>query len=271
MQKVVIITGSSSGIGMETALYFAKNDWMVLATMRNPENCSAKLWGNPNIEIIPLDVTDKVSIRKAVDYAINKFREINALINNAGYGLIGPFESLPVKNIRMQYDTNVFGLMELTRYVLPFMRVQKDGTIVNISSIGGKMGMPLYSAYNSTKWALEGYSEALYYELIPFNIRIKIIEPGLIYTNFYKAIDMSEISDWGEYRRTLGNSASAYGSFPGSHPEVVAKTIFKAVSGRSKRLRYPVGGMAKPIMFLKRHLPENFWTWLFKNFLKLNI
>ena len=257
MSMTVIITGSSSGIGLETALYFAKKGWNVIATMRDPDKRKTALHDQPNIDLVHLDVTDPKSISRTLDYSIKKYGSIDALVNNAGYALMGPFETLDNANIHKQYDTNVFGLMDMTRAILPHFRERCSGTIVNITSIGGRTGIPLYSVYNSTKWAVEGFSEALYYEMLPFNIRVKIVEPGYINTNFYGALDKKDIADWGAYNEPLSATLKAMDSFPGSPPSVVAKTIYKAASSRSRKLRYPTGSMAKPLMFFKRHLPES--------------
>ena len=257
MQKTVIITGSSSGIGLESAQLFAAKGWNVAATMRDPGKRRTELHDQQNIDLVHLDVTDPKSISQAMEYVIRKYGVIDTLVNNAGYALMGPFETLDNAKIRKQYETNVFGLMDITRAILPHFREQGRGTIINIASIGGRIGVPLYSVYNSTKWAVEGFSEALYYEMLPFNIRVKIIEPGFIHTNFYQALDTDSIATWGIYGKTMAATLKGMESFPGSHPSVVAKTIYQAASGRSRKLRYPTGSMAKPLMFLKRHLPES--------------
>jgi NAD(P)-dependent dehydrogenase (short-subunit alcohol dehydrogenase family) len=269
MSKTVMITGSSSGIGLDTALYFAEKGWNVVATMREPDKRKTSLHGNPNIDLVHLDVTDPKSIAQTLDYSIQKFGSIDALVNNAGYALMGPFETLDKESILKQYETNVFGLMDMTRAVLPHFRERSSGTIVNITSIGGRTGIPLYSVYNSTKWAVEGFSEALYYEMLPFNIRVKIVEPGFIHTNFYRALDKKDIGEWGAYGEPFSATLKAMDSFPGSLPIVVAKTIYKAASSRSHKLRYPTGSMAKPLMFFKRHLPESWMNGIMQGTMKV--
>ncbi|OHD57451.1 MAG: hypothetical protein A2Y33_05635 [Spirochaetes bacterium GWF1_51_8] len=270
MPKTVIITGTSSGIGEETALYFAEKGWNVIAAMRNPGKRTTRLHGNPKIDLVHLDVTDNKSIADCVKFAVDKYKKIDALVNNAGYALMGPFETLDPVKIKAQYETNVFGLMEMTKAVLPHFRENRDGTIINITSIGGRIGVPLYSVYNSTKWAVEGFSEALYYEMIPFNIRVKLIEPGFIHTNFYTtSMDKEEVDDWGAYGESLKATLEGMESFPGSRPIVVAKTIYKAAAGRSRRLRYPTGSMAKPLMYLKRHMPEGLMLGVMKGTFKI--
>src|SRR5208283_870604 len=150
MAKTVLITGASSGIGKETALYFHSKGWNVVATMRHPESCKIK--EKPGLVLARLDVTDPASIKKAFSYAKDKFKKVDALVNNAGYGLVGPFESYSDEQIRKQFDTNVFGLMAVTREAIPMLRAQGSGTIINIASMGGRISFPLYSAYNASKW-----------------------------------------------------------------------------------------------------------------------
>src|SRR5215212_3491116 len=184
MEKVVLITGASTGIGKETAKLFQVKNWKVAATMRSPEKAD-DLQRIVDIECIRLDVTESESIRTAVSQTIEQFGRIDVVVNNAGYGLVGPFEAATDEQIRRQFDTNVFGVMNVCREILPIFRDQKRGTIVNVASMGGRITFPLYSLYHATKWAIEGFSEALQYEVKQFGIKIKIIEPGPIKTDFY--------------------------------------------------------------------------------------
>ncbi|MCL2318378.1 MAG: SDR family oxidoreductase, partial [Methanomassiliicoccaceae archaeon] len=182
--KTVMITGSSSGIGKETARIFQKKGWNVIATMRDP-NAEEELHTLENVKVVKCDVTDLDSISSAVKEGIAAFGKIDVLVNNAGYYAIGPFEAATHEQIEKQFDTNLLGVINMTKEVLPYLREQRSGTIVNVSSIAGMVTFPLHSLYNSTKWGVEGFSEALRYELRPFNIRVKIIEPGVIKTDFY--------------------------------------------------------------------------------------
>jgi len=182
--KTVLITGTSSGIGKETALYFSNKDWNVIATMRNPEKRKNIFQNTNNIDTIHLDVLDYSSIKKAIDYAEKKYGSIDVLVNNAGYASFGPFEISSQDHVEKQFKTNVLGLMDVTREILPLMRKRKQGVIINVTSIAGRMTFPLYSLYNSTKWAVEGFSESLQFELRKFNIKVKNIEPGIIKTDF---------------------------------------------------------------------------------------
>jgi len=190
--KVAVVTGSSSGIGYETALTLARNSFLTYATMRslnkseNVKSIAAK--ENLPIRITQLDVTDSVSINNAVQAILSETGRIDVLVNNAGYVLDGAFEDLSMDEIKAQYETNVFGLIRTTQAVLPAMRKQKSGTIVNISSIAGRIGYPGGSAYISTKFAVEGLSESMAYELEPFGIKVIIIEPGVIRTNIFNSV-----------------------------------------------------------------------------------
>ncbi len=260
--KTVLITGSSSGIGKAAALYFAKKGWNVAATMRNPspDHELAKL---KNIRLYKLDVTDETAIKAAFNAAIADFKQIDVIVNNAGYGAIGVFEKAGKDQIQKQFDTNLFGVMNVIRQILPYFRSRKSGTIINITSMGGLITFPIYSLYHGTKWALEGFSEALLFEVKQFNIKIKIVEPGAIKTDFYdRSQELLTKEGFGEYdnyeKVTFANSQNAGATAPG--PEVVAKVIFKAANSNSFKLRYPVGGLAPILLLLRRILPN---SWFF--------
>ncbi len=201
--KTVFITGASSGIGKETAIYFHNKGWNVVATMRKPEQ-ENQLINLKNVTCLYLDVLDEQSIKEAVFVAINSFGKIDVLINNAGYSALGVFESASNDQIKRQFDTNVFGLMNVTREILPHFRENKSGTVVNIASVAGRMGFPLFSLYNGTKWAVEGFSEALYYELKKLGIKVKIIEPGPIKTDFYgRSMDITKKDNLTDYNEIV--------------------------------------------------------------------
>ena len=173
MKKTALITGTSTGIGRATALYFQQRGWNVVATMRTPAK-ETELGQLPGVALIALDVTKPDSIRQGLQAAIAKFGKLDAVVNNAGYALNGPFEAYTQEQIRRQFETNVFGLMEVCRQVLPHFRQNKAGVLVNVASMGGRLTFPLYSSYHSTKWAVEGFSESLHYELRPLGIAVKI-------------------------------------------------------------------------------------------------
>jgi NAD(P)-dependent dehydrogenase (short-subunit alcohol dehydrogenase family) len=267
MNKVILITGASSGIGKETAKLFQVKNWRVAATMRTPEEAE-DLQRIADIETFRLDVTDVDSIKQAIAGALEKFGRIDAVVNNAGYAVVGAFEAASAEQIERQYQTNVFGLMNVTREILPYFRQEKRGIIANIASVGGRMTFPLYSLYNSTKWAVEGFSESLQYELEQFNIRIKIIEPGPIKTDFYdRSQDVSRKEGLTAYDwfidRALPNMKKAGETAPDGR--VVAEKIFEAVTDGSKKLRYGVN--TKGILTARKLLPD----WAFFRVIKAAI
>ena len=239
MNKTILITGASSGIGKATAIYFAQRGWNVAATMRTPER-EQELVKYPNIKLFRLDVTSEESIALAITNAITAFGQVDVLLNNAGYGGVGVFEAATKEQIQQQFDTNVFGLMNTIREILPYFRERRSGTIINITSVGGIITFPIYSIYHASKWAVEGFAEALQFELRPFNIRVKNIEPGAIKTDFY---DRSQVlfakeglTDYNAYETiTVANTQEAGANAPG--PEVVAKAGWKAANDSSYRLR----------------------------------
>ncbi|XDD51306.1 SDR family oxidoreductase [Leptospira sp. WS92.C1] len=256
-RKTVLITGSSSGIGKATAKYFQSKGWNVIATMRSPEN-EKELNKLPNLLCTKLDVTKPDTIRKAIDEGIKSFGTIDVLINNAGYGLVGPFEGAGKEQIQRQFETNVFGLMEVVRAILPIFRKKKKGSILNVASMGGRITFPLYSLYHSTKWAVEGFSESLQYELEPFGIRVKIIEPGAIATDFIgRSADSTSDQAPKEYKDftdiVYGNMMKAMNTSTG---EQVAKVLFKAANDSSRRLRYAVGMDAKGLLGLRKFVSD---------------
>ncbi len=201
IQKVAVVTGSSNGIGLEIALKLAKNGFLTYATMRNltkSKELETRIGDNKQlrslIKFVQLDVTDDKSIKKAIVSIVNESERIDVLVNNAGYGLSGALEDISIQEFKDQFETNVFGLIRTTQEVIPIMRTQKSGLIVNISLGAGRFGYPTGSAYVSTKFAVEGLSESMSYELEPFGIKTVIIEPGVIDTNFHKALQIAKKS-----------------------------------------------------------------------------
>jgi len=262
MAKTILITGASTGIGYATALLFQQRGWNVVATMRSPEK-AVSLAALENVCCLRLDVTEPESIQQAIEQSLQRFQSIDVLVNNAGYGLIGPFEACSLEQIERQFATNVFGLMAVTRSLLPHFREQKAGIIMNVSSIGGHMGFPLYSLYHSTKWAVEGFSESLQYELEPFNIRVKIIEPGPIKTDFYeRSADLASKPGLTAYDAfvTKVTAAMKNADKAGSPPETTAQVIYQAATDNSRQLRYPAGGNAGAVIFLRNLLPDSWFS-----------
>jgi NADP-dependent 3-hydroxy acid dehydrogenase YdfG len=266
MSKTVLITGASTGIGKATAQLFQQQGWNVVATMRSPEK-SPELSDLPNVICLPLDVTKAETIQAAIDLAIAKFGTIDVLVNNAGYALIGAFEACDMTDIRGQFETNVFGLMEVTRAILPHFRLRQQGILVNVASIGGRVAFPIYSPYHATKWAVDGFSESLQYELRQFNIKVKIIEPGAIKTDFYsRSISVAKkagLTVYDDYIQNVLPKMNRAGE-NGSPPEITAQAIYKAATDGSWKLRYPAGGNASLILGLRKLLPDAWFTALMR-------
>lgn len=263
--KTIFITGTSSGIGKETAKLFQRMGWNVIATMRNPQD-GKELGKLKNVKIIYCDVTNLDSIKAAVEEGIRTFKSIDVLVNNAGYYIIGPFEAATHEQIKHQIDTNLLGLIEVTKEIIPYFRKQKSGTIINLSSIAGIISVPLQSLYHATKWGVEGFSESLQYELQPFNIRVKIIEPGVIKTDFFdRSLTIVQDDTLIEYEpysqkviKNLLNEGKA------SSPVGVAETIYKAATDNSTKLRYPTGTL-KEVIPLRKILPFKLFSSLIKS------
>ena len=260
--NTILITGASSGIGKATAQLFQRKGWNVIATMRDP-SAGASLAALENTLVTRLDVTDAASIASAVAEGIDRFGRIDVLLNNAGYGAYGPLEAFSTDRIRRQFDTNVIGLLEVTKAVLPHMRVNRAGTIVNISSIGGQITFPLGTLYHGTKFAVEGLSEALHYELEPLGIRVRIVQPGMIRTEFGgRSFDFAmdeSVADYAPTAAAMGRLFGKLASNP-SAPEVVADEIWNAANDTSHRLRFRAGHDA--VALLGRRKLEDDTTFL---------
>jgi len=264
MRQVALITGCSSGIGYETALTLARNGFCTYAGVRNTKNsdilekkiAKEKL----DLNILQLDVNDKSSIENAVNQIKTEEKRIDVLINNAGYGLVGFFEEIRLDEIRSQFETNFFGVLTVTKKIIPLMREQKSGTIVNISSGAGQVGFPGISAYVSTKFAIEGFSESLMYELFPFGIRVIIIEPGVIKTNFFHNCIVSEKSSKksSSYSNSLKKIQKNIELMQehATHPIEVAKVILQALKTDEPKQRYVVGNDAAMILEAKKSLSD---------------
>jgi len=255
MEKVALVTGSSSGIGYETALALARENYYTFATMRDTRKAGqiqeiAKK-ENLNLEVIELDVDKEESIKLAVKKILEQKNRIDVLVNNAGYGLFGCLEDISMNELKAQFETNFFGLVALIQEVAPIMRNQGSGIIVNVSSVAGRIGFPGTPAYISSKFALEGLSECMRYEMSPFGIKTIIIEPGVIKTNFFSSMKVTEgkpNSPYKEITEKVMNGVKMMAEM-GTPPIQVAKAILKAIQTDEPLPRYVVGTDAS--MFLE--------------------
>ena len=273
--NVAVVTGSSTGIGYETSLILARNGFLTYATMRNLNKSqnlkSIATKENLPIRIKHLDVTDDASVKDAIQTISSETTgRVDVLVNNAGYGLNGAFEDLAMDEIKTQYETNVFGLIRTTQAVLPIMRKQKSGTIVNISSGAGRFGFPGGSAYVSTKFAVEGLSESMSYELEPFGIKVIIVEPGVIRTNFGDGLVIAKKSQDpnSPYSQLMRKMATSFEEMMknASSPDLVAKVVLDAVRNESPNLRYLAGNDVEAWLGSKRNMSdEEFYKMMKQN------
>ncbi|HKB90785.1 MAG TPA: SDR family oxidoreductase, partial [Opitutaceae bacterium] len=243
MNKTVLITGTSTGLGRTAAKYFAARGWNVVATMRRLADAGDLAELN-NVLVGRLDVQDQASIADAIEAGIARFGRIDSLVNNAGFGLFGIFESTPREKIKEQFDVNVFGVMDVTRAILPHFRKNRSGTIINLSSGAGVFSLPMISLYCSSKFALEGFSEALSYELLDQGIVVKIVEPGgVVSTSFGKrsGAEAANAPVLPGYETFVANTQAVFAGLRASRlatEEDVAEVIFTAATDGTDRLRY---------------------------------
>ena len=272
--KVAVVTGSSSGIGFETSLLLARKGFYTYATMRNL-NKSQKINDvvekeNLPLKILQLDVTDDKSVKDAIRQITDESSRIDVLVNNAGYGVMGAVEDLSIDEFKSQFETNFFGVIRVTKEVIPIMRNQGNGNIINVSSIGGKIGLPLNSAYISSKFAIEGLSESIRYELEQFGIDVILIEPGVVKTNFFENADVV-VNNNDNNTSTTNNITSPYSQltqklFEGFEPMLnsssssvssdVAEVIYQAIESNNRDVRYPVGKDAVSIIKTRQNLSD---------------
>ena len=275
--KVALVTGGSSGMGFTTAIMLARAGIHTYASMRNLKKSKtiielASAEKLP-LQVLQLDVNDKKSVKEAIIKIVTEKERIDVLVNNAGYGLFGSLEDVSIEEMKAQFETNFFGVIRVTQLVLPIMRKQKSGTIVNVSSVGGRIGLPILSAYQSTKFALEGLSESMSYELEPFGIKVVIIEPGAIRSNIMnssiwakKAQDpkspyFSQLQKIKDHFKSMMENES-------SPPEEVAKVILEAITSENPQLRYTVGHDAATLIQARLNMPETqFKKMIVQNFL----
>lgn len=262
MTRTVLITGCSSGLGEAAAHLFADRGWNVIATMRRPQDGVA-LEARANVSVVRLDVEDLASIDAAVAEGLARFGRIDALVNNAGYGVLGVFEATSRERIQRQFDVNLFGVMDVTRALLPHFRANRAGVVVNISSGAGVFGLPMLPVYNASKFALEGFSEGLSYELAGLGIRVKLVEPGgMATTNFLarsgrEYAEADQIADYGGF---LAAAGAIYAGFreggPGASGEDVARVVYEATTDETDQLRYVATQDIATLVALRREASE---------------
>jgi len=271
MKKVVLITGASSGIGKRTALLLVQQGLIVYGAARRLDKMQDLK--EAGVRLLQMDVTDDSSMIKGVQEIIDAEKHIDVLVNNAGYGSYGALEDVPITEAKHQFDVNIFGLARLTQLVLPQMRSQKSGRIINISSIGGKIGEPHGSWYHATKFAVEGLSDSLRTELKQFGIDVVIIEPGAIKTewNVIAREHLIKVSGNTVYKDLVSKHAKMLKSADkiGSEPVVIAKVIAKAISSKKPKTRYAAGGGAKLVLFARRILSDRAFDKLMLNVMRL--
>jgi NAD(P)-dependent dehydrogenase (short-subunit alcohol dehydrogenase family) len=277
-QRDAIVTGSSTGIGYETSIALARDGFLTYATMRNLNKAesikSVATRESLPIRVKQLDVTDDMSVKNAVQTISSETGgRIDVLVNNAGYVLSGAFEDLAIDEIKTQYETNFFGLIRTTQAVLPIMRTQKSGIIVNISSGAGRFGYPGHSAYISTKFAVEGLSESISYELEPFGIRVVIVEPGVIRTNIVNTmvVAMKSQDPNSPYSQMMQKMANTFEVLMknSSSPDLVSNVVLKAVKDENPTLRYLAGNDVEQWLGAKRNISdEEFHKMMAQNFNK---
>lgn len=265
MNKVILVTGASTGIGHATAKYLAEQGHIVYAAARRVEKMQDLTASG--VKILSMDVTDDASMISGVNTILKNEKRIDVLVNNAGYGSFGALEDVPISEAKNQFEVNVFGMARLTQLVLPHLREQKSGTIINVSSMGGKFGEPHGSWYHATKYAVEGLSDSLRMELKQFGIDVVIIEPGSINTEWTGIAkdNLLKISGNTAYKNLATKHANFFAKIKGSDPIVIAKVIAQAVESTKPKTRYVAGDFAKPLLFLRRMVSDRIFDSIMLN------
>ena len=270
MKKVALVTGASSGIGMETARLLNALGYIVYGAARRTEKMQELK--QAGVKLLAMDVTDEAAMVHGVNEILQAEGRIDVLVNNAGYGSYGALEDVPLSEARYQFEVNIFGMATLTQLVLPYMRRQRSGRIINISSIGGKIGEPHGAWYHATKFAVEGLSDSLRMELKEFGIDVVIIEPGAIITEWASIAreNMLRVSGNTDYKELTVKHANMFARADkaGSQPIVVARTIVRAITANRPKTRYATGGGAKIILFVRRILSDRMFDRLMLGMMK---
>lgn len=265
MARTVLVTGSSRGIGRATAQLFADRGWNVVATMRAPER-ERELGARSNVLVTRLDVEDEDSVREGVRAGLEAFAGLDVVVNNAGFGVFGALETIPPESVERQFGVNLFGMLRVARAVLPHFRARGDGLLIHLSSIAGKLPFPLGSVYNASKFAVEGFSEALTFELEAIGARVKIVEPGVVATDALgSSLVVHQDEALAEYRAIHAALMAAFqkSGAAASAPALVAETIYEAATDGSDRLRYVAGPDAEVLLERRRTSDDaSFLAWL---------
>lgn len=254
MPKTVFVTGSSSGIGRAAAMLFHDRGWNVVATMRSPQR-ESELTQLPHVLVTETDVTVETSIANAIDAGIARFGGIDVLLNNAGYGAYGPLEATSIGHIRQEFETNVIGALAVIKAMTPHFRQRGRGVIVNMSSIGGRVAFPLGSLYHGSKFAIEGVTEALQYEMAEIGVAVKLVEPGMTRTNFAgRSFQFNDDPRLPEYRPIVASTIGAFETLgkDAADAQSVAETIYHAATDGDDRLRYVTGKDAEALLKMRR-------------------
>ncbi|WP_196893039.1 SDR family oxidoreductase [Aureivirga marina] len=268
MNKTILITGCSSGIGRATAKYFQEKGWNVIATIRTNPVEDTELYNLKNVLVSELDVTKQETIQKTVKTGIEKFGKIDVLLNNAGYGSYGLLEATSEEKIRRQMEVNVIGPLMVIKELLPHFRKNKAGIILNVSSMGGKITFPLGTLYHGSKFAVEGMSEALSYELEAIGVKVKLIEPGVINTNFAtSSFDLNLNENLEEYQKFTQKILTAFGNMGtiSSEAELVAETIYNAAIDKSDQIRFVVGKDAEQLVEARKQMDDSTYLTMMKS------
>ena len=276
--KTAVVTGSSTGIGFETALLLARSGFHTYASMRDLKKSKniAEIANTENLPltVVQLDVKDDSSVKDAIGKIIAESKRIDVLVNNAGYGLFSPLEDVTLDQVKEQFETNFFGAIRVMHQVIPTMRIQRSGTIVNVSSLVGRIGLPLSSAYVATKFALEGLSESMRYELNEFGINVILVEPGVIKTNFIENLKTGDTTLKSEspYADLVDRISKVFGKMMdnrSSSPKLVAEAILHAITSKLPEIRYVVGDDANSMMKIRKNSTDKeFENWVYENIIQ---